>query len=88
MNLRAWPLWRIILIWLAWPISVALVLVATAAIIVWRSEARPVGARVVLPPQYSDFSFHVGSVPAALLVWVGPPFLLTLLWLWRRRAAT
>ena len=88
MGLRAWPLWRIILIWVAWPVSLALVLVATATVIVWRSEARPVSSDAILPPQYSDFRFQVGSIPVALLVWVGPPLLLTLLWLWRRRATT
>ena len=88
MSLRAWPLRRIILIWFAWPLSLALVLVATATFIVWRSEARPVSSNVTLPPKYSDFTFQVGSVPVALLVWVGPPLLLTLLWRWRRRAAT
>ena len=87
MSLRAWPPWRIILVWLAWPIALALGLVAMGSILVWRAEARAVRARVVLPPQYSDFTVQVGSVPAALLVWIGPPLVLTLLWFWRRRAA-
>ena len=88
MSLRAWSPWRITLVWLAWPITLALGRVATGSILVWRAEARAVQARAVLAPQYSDFTLQIGSVPAALLVWVGPPLLLTLLWLWRRRAAT
>ncbi|MFL5563207.1 MAG: hypothetical protein ACJ79K_17205 [Gemmatimonadaceae bacterium] len=88
MSLRAWPLWRIILIWLAWPVALALVFVGTAAFIVWRSEARAIKTHAMLPPQYSDFTLQVGSIPVALVMWVGPPLLLTLLWVWRRRAAT
>lgn len=84
MSLRDWPPSRIVLVWLAWPMCVVLVLFAVATFITWRAERRPLQPGVVLPPQYSDFSIHVSSVPAALAFWCGPPLLLTLVWFWLR----
>lgn len=83
MSLRDWSPWRIALIWLAWPASVAFALFVVATVIVWRSESRAMHARAALPAQYSDFRIDT-SRPAALAFWLGPPLLLTAIWLWRR----
>ena len=84
MTLRTWPLWRVALIWIAWPVSLVLLAVLTAIVIVWRAEYRAVvRPGPYLPPQFSDFSIRLKLFPS-ILVWFGPPLLLTLVWLWQR----
>ena len=84
MSIREWSGWRIAAVWLAWPALLLAVAAAATALVVWRPAPGVMRVRAQLPPQLSDVSGRVDSVLAAALLLLGPPALLTGLWLWRR----
>ena len=83
MGLRDWPARRIALVWLAWPAVIALAMFVLMAVITWRPTPDALRVRM-LPPEWSDFTLSVSNYPVALLYLLGPPALLTGIWVWHR----
>jgi hypothetical protein len=84
MSLRHWSPLRIAAIWLAWPFVLACIGVVLIIIAI-RNEPHAIPGRVMLPVQWSDISVEVDNAWMAGLALLGPPALLTAIWLWRRR---
>lgn len=85
MSLREWSVWRIVAVWLGWPVLLAALGLAAIFIAIWRtSTSLPPGA-AALPRQGGDFVVVLPPGPAVLLLVLAPPALVTAAWLWQRR---
>ena len=81
LRFRNWPARRIIAVWLIWGAALAVLTVAVRdprfrGAILWALSSEDVQVTGI----------HMSASPFALMLGiVGPPLLLTLLWVWLRR---
>ena len=81
LPLRDWPARRVIAAWLIWGATLAVLAIAVRNPRFWD----PI-LRVFSSQDLQVTAVHVSASPWALMLGVvGPPLLLTLLWVWLRR---
>jgi hypothetical protein len=88
MKLRGLSSQHVIAVWIGWPILLYAILIARTLFALRHQPPETRGGAVVLPPQLDDVTVTVSSRPLLALVLLGPPALVTALWLWRRRVTT
>ena len=84
MSLRQWSVWRIVGVWLGWPLVLAALGLAAALLAIWRATPPLPPGATARPTLAGDVAFVLPPFPVVPLLVAGPPVLLTAVWLWQR----
>jgi hypothetical protein len=86
MSLREWSVWRIVAVWLGWPLLATALGFIALLVALWRAAPPLPAGATALPNQGADFAVAF-SWPPGLIIAVAalaPPAILTAVWLWQR----